>query len=191
MMDFDDARISKLFFVVALSLFGCHAKKAAVSGPDAGPTSATSAVTSATGTGGAAASAEAPPADVPTFLDRFCKAVAAGDRAYVLAHTDNGTFSSAQGTDPDSPRPGRRTHHVGGAHADFDFTPVCARVRAQPAADLPKRIREEDGLTLVRLKNDALASDLVIERRGTDFRLLREDEPHTAKAPRGGGGAHH
>ena len=79
---------------------------------------------------------------------------------------------------------GRRGHH-----ADADFGPVCARIRAQPRGELARRVREEDGVILVRLRDSGMASDLVIQRRGADFRLLREEAPRAAKkAPANSGG---
>ena len=120
------------------------------------------------------------PADVPAFLDRFCAAVASGDKAYVVAHTDDGTFQSSQVTDPTkcgAPTGKRCRHHVGGAHADADFHPVCARIQAQPRADLARSVHDERGTLRVRLIDGDLVSDLVIERQDADFRLMKEVEP--------------
>jgi hypothetical protein len=117
---------------------------------------------------------------VPTFLDRFCAAVSSGDKAYVVAHTENGTFSSDQATDPKKcgGRTGKRCFRkTGGQHAEADFRPVCTRVQTQLRADLAKSVREEGGTLRARLSEGDLVSDLVIERQGKDFRLLREVAP--------------
>jgi hypothetical protein len=142
--------------------------------PQASPPAATQTITSA-----------APPADAPSFLTRFCDAVAAGDKAYVTGHAD-AAFTSQQGPDPERPAGRKRT--LGGLHHAADFADVCTRVRAQPTGEIARRVREEDGVLLVRLRNGTMASDLVIERRGADFRLVREESPRAAKAVRGTGG---
>ena len=56
---------------------------------------------------------------------------------------------------------------------------MCARVQAQPRAELAKSVREEGGAFRARLTDGDLVSELIIEPQGTDFRLLREVEPGT------------
>lgn len=177
-------RTSALLLLLGASGIGCSKIIADVSGnASAGSASASNVLQTAR------AAPVAPPKDVPSFLTRFCDAVAAADKAYVVAHADT-TFSSSMGPDPDAPRRGRTKNYGGVHHAgDTNFNPVCTRIRAQPAGELARRVREQNGTFYVRLRQDGMASDLVVARNGADFKLLREDEPGgKAAAPSGGGG---
>lgn len=132
-----------------------------------------SAVTAGKGAGNRA------PLSAPEFLDRFCAAVASGDKAYVASHTENATFSSSQAMDPKKcgGKTGKRcSSRGGGQHADADFNPVCARIKAQ-GPELAKNVREEGGSLRARLTDGDYLSDLIIERQGADFRLIREVAP--------------
>ena len=155
---------------------GCHAKDK-VEPSDAGIT-----VTTATPTATTKPAVDPPPVDPAAFLTRFCSAVGTSDKGYINAHTSNGSFSSEQATDPAKcgGRTGKRCKRVyGGQNAEANFGPVCTRIGAQPS--LAKATREEAGQYKVRLSDGDLISDLVIEKSGRDFRLLKEVIP--SKSP--------
>lgn len=161
-------------FLAFLGLGGCKKKRGDAADAAAGETATATTATTAT------AAPQAAPASVPEFLDRFCGAVASGDKAYVLAHTNNGAFSSTQKTDPRKcgGRTGKRcSTRAGAAHADADFGPVCVRIKGTPPADLARSVHEEGGALRARLSEGDYLSDLVIERQGADFRLMQEVAP--------------
>lgn len=127
-------RMHALVVIAALAtgLFGCAKKKKSA---DTKPIGTAATAGAATGAAPATTSQDAP-ADLPAFLDRFCAAVASGDKAYVTAHVDP-SFTSEQATDPTTcgGRTGKRCfRRLGGQHAEPDFAPVCARIKAVPRA---------------------------------------------------------
>ncbi len=164
--------MGKRIVLLVMLIAGCHAKDK-IDQSDAGIT-----VTTATPTATTKVATEQPPVDPAAFLMRFCGAVNQGDKAYILSHTMNGTFSSEQATDPTKcgGRTGKRCKRMlGGQHADANFGPVCTRIGSQPS--LSKATRPEGTGYRVRLMDGDLISDLVIEKSGNDFRLVNEVMP--------------
>lgn len=156
--------------VVAAGLVGCGKKKNADTKQGGTAGTATAAVPAST--------SQAAPADLPAFLDRFCAAVASGDKAYVTAHADP-SFTSEQATDPATcgGRTGKRcSRRLGGHHAELDFAPVCARIKAVPR-DVLKATPQTNGTAHLRLTEEGMVSDLLVEKHGNDYRVVRESVP--------------